>query len=59
MLVISRTIGEVIRIGEDITVMVIKLESGKVRLGIEAPDDVSIHRGEIYNQIHQERLAKE
>ena len=47
MLVLSRRAGETINIGEGVTVMVIRLEGGKVRLGVEAPENVRILRGEL------------
>ena len=47
MLVLSRKLGEVIRLGDDILVKVVRIESGKVRLGITTPSGVSILREEI------------
>ena len=55
MLVLSRKQDEKIMIGESITLMVISIQGDKVRLGIEAPKDVSIHREEVYRAIQQER----
>lgn len=55
MLVLSRRIDQVLCIGDDIRVMVVGIEGGKVKLGIEAPDDVEIHREEVYQAIQQER----
>ena len=49
MLVLSRKLGEKICIGENIFVTVVDVERGKVRLGIEAPRDVPILRGELVN----------
>lgn len=55
MLCLSRKIDEVIMIGSDIRIKVLEITStGKVRLGIEAPRSISIHREEIYNQIIKE-----
>lgn len=51
MLVLSRNIDEKIRIGEDITIVVVDVQGGKVRLGIEAPRTVPVHREEIYDQV--------
>jgi carbon storage regulator len=55
MLVLSRKQDEKIMIGDSITLMVISIQGDKVRLGIEAPKDVSIHREEVYQAIQRER----
>jgi len=54
MLVLTRKVGESINIGTDVKVTIINLEGGQVRIGIEAPKDVIIHREEIYNKILEE-----
>jgi len=54
MLILTRKIGESINIGHDIKVTVVSLEGGQIRLGIEAPRDVIIHREEVYNKIVEE-----
>ena len=56
MLVLSRKKDEKIIIGDNITLMVIEIRGDKVRLGIEAPKDVSVHREEVYEAIRRERL---
>jgi len=53
MLVLTRKSGQAIKIGESVTVTVVQLGRGRVRLGIEAPGEVSVHRGEIYDRIHE------
>jgi carbon storage regulator len=55
MLVLTRGIGERIIIGEDILITVIDFISSRVRIGILAPKDVSVHREEIFNRIKKER----
>lgn len=55
MLVLSRKKDEKIIIGDNITVMVIEIRGDKVRLGIDAPRDVSVHRQEVYDAILKER----
>ncbi len=55
MLVLSRKQDEKIMIGDSITLMVISIQGDKVRLGIEAPKNVSIHREEVYQAILRER----
>ena len=56
MLVLTRKVGEQIRIGEDILVTVLDMKKGNVRLGIEAPRQVPIHRHEVYERILEENL---
>jgi carbon storage regulator len=57
MLVLSRKKNEVIRIDDEIEVMVIEIRGDKVRLGIKAPQSVQVHRQEIYEVIQRERAA--
>ncbi len=63
MLVLTRKIGETIRIGEEVTVQVLAVRGGQVRLGLAAPPDVRIFREEIYRAIESQnqraRLAGE
>ena len=54
MLVLSRKKDEKIVIGDQITLMVIDIRGDKVRLGIEAPKDVTVHRQEVYEAIQKE-----
>ena len=54
MLVLSRKLGEVITIGEQISVTVLEVKDNKVRLGIDAPQDMRIYRQEIYLKVQQE-----
>ena len=51
MLTLTRSVGESIRIGEDIEVYVVEVRGGTVRLGFKAPREVTIHREEVYRQI--------
>lgn len=55
MLVLSRTRDEQIVIGDDIIITIVDVRGDKVRLGIEAPQDVSVHRREVYEAIQRER----
>lgn len=66
MLVLTRRIGERLRIGSDIELVVLEVRGGDVRLGVTAPASVAIHREEIYLKIHnasatrvQEAAARE
>ncbi|QDT27989.1 carbon storage regulator CsrA [Gimesia panareensis] len=54
MLVLSRKKDEKIMIGDSITLMVIEIKNDKVRLGIEAPKDVTVHREEVYAAIKEQ-----
>jgi carbon storage regulator len=57
-LILTRKSGEGIRIGDSITLKVIEIRGNQVRIGVEAPRNVSVHREEIYDQIREEnRLA--
>lgn len=57
MLVLTRRIGESIRIGDDIVVTVLELTRDQVRIGISAPRSVSVHREEVYQEILLENQA--
>ena len=51
MLVLTRKVGERIHIGEGIVVTVVRIQGDKVRIGVEAPTDVAIHREEVYRRV--------
>ncbi|MBJ2245360.1 MULTISPECIES: carbon storage regulator CsrA [Pseudomonas] len=51
MLVLSRAIGEVISIGDDIAVHILEVNGAHVKFGIQAPVDVNVHRAEVYQKI--------
>ena len=54
MLVLTRKVHQSIMIGDEIEIVVLEVRGEQVRLGIRAPKDVSVHRQEIYTQIHAE-----
>lgn len=58
MLVLSRQKDESIVIGDDIKITIVDVRGDKVRLGIEAPREVSVHRIEVYEAIQREKQAK-
>lgn len=57
MLILTRRVGESVVIGDDISVTVLGVKGNQVRLGVNAPRDVSVHREEIYAKIQQEEGA--
>lgn len=56
MLVLSRKKNESIVINDDITIIVVEIHGDKVRLGIEAPKEVPVHRREVYDAIHRNKV---
>lgn len=58
MLVLTRNIGKSIIIGDDVEIIVLEVRGGQVRLGINAPRNIPVHRKEIYDQI-KEKAAQE
>jgi len=57
MLILTRRIGEIVKIGNpaEIDVTVLGIKGSQVRLGIDAPEDISVHRDEIYQKIQAEK----
>ena len=58
MLILTRRVGETLMIGDEITVTVMGVKGIQVRLGINAPKSVAVHREEIYERVVQESLDK-
>ena len=55
MLILTRRVGEVIRIGEEISVTVLEVKGNQVRMGFSAPKDVAVHREEVFVRIKAEQ----
>ena len=58
MLILTRRVGETLMIGDEITVTVLGVKGSQVRLGVNAPKSVTVHREEIYARIVEESLEK-
>jgi carbon storage regulator len=54
MLILTRRVGETVMIGEDVTVTVLGVKGNQVRIGVNAPRDVAVHREEIFERIKRE-----
>lgn len=58
MLILTRRVKERIMIGDDINIEVLGMSGSQIRIGINAPDNVSIHREEVYNRIKEESMEE-
>lgn len=56
MLILTRRVGETVHIGDDVTITVLALKGAQVRVGINAPKSVAVHREEIYERIKRDKL---
>ena len=55
MLILTRRVGETLMIGDNVTITVLGVKGNQVRLGVNAPKDVTVHREEIYQRIKREQ----
>jgi carbon storage regulator len=58
MLILTRRVGETVMIGDNVTVTVLGVKGNQVRLGVNAPRDVAVHREEIFERIQQEGASE-
>ena len=59
MLILTRRVGETVMIGNEVTVTVLGVKGNQVRIGVNAPKDVAVHREEIYERIKREQQGDE
>ena len=57
MLILTRRVGETLMIGDNVTVTVLGVKGNQVRIGINAPKDLAVHREEIYQRIKREQVG--
>jgi len=57
MLILTRRVGETVVIGDDVTVTVLGVKGNQVRLGVNAPKEIAVHRQEIFERIQKEQAA--
>ena len=57
MLILTRRIGETVMIGDKVTVTVLSVNGNQVRIGVNAPKEVEVHREEVYERVQAERAA--
>ena len=59
MLILTRRVGETLMIGDEVSVTILGIKGNQVRVGVNAPKDVAVHREEIYQRIQHERVGQD
>ena len=59
MLILTRRVGETLMVGDEVSITVLGVKGNQVRLGVNAPKTIAVHREEIYARIQQEKEEKE
>ncbi len=59
MLILTRRVGETLMVGDEVSITVLGVKGNQVRLGVDAPKTIAVHREEIYARIQQEKQEKQ